>query len=180
MHPHAVYFTPLKSPHGPMLAAWSEAGVCRLAPPGHGMDELHAWADGHAPGAPLLPAESDPFGLQAQLDEYFAGARQDFDLPLDPRGTPFQRAVWAAVCAVPYGETRSYADIARTVGRPTAARAVGAANAINPVCLVIPCHRIIGADGTLKGYAGGVLNRRLLLGIEQRQAHPDGSPLVVR
>lgn len=176
MNPHAIYFASLETPHGPVLAAWSEAGVCRLLPPGHGMDELHAWADSHAPGAPLEPSDGAPFDLQQQLDQYFAGERHDFDLPLDLRGTRFQQAVWAAVCTVPYGETRSYADIARAVGRPAAARAVGAANAINPVCLVIPCHRIIGADGTLKGYAGGVLNRRLLLTIEQASAQPVGAP----
>jgi O-6-methylguanine DNA methyltransferase len=161
-----IHFGVCSTPHGDMIAASSSAGVCRLLPPGTGMDELYAWATQHAPAGELFPADDAGHGLQGQLDEYFAGRRRGFDLPLDLRGTPFQLAVWRAVCAIPYGETRSYAEIARTIGRPAAWRAVGAANAINPVCLVIPCHRVIGADGTLKGYAGGILSRRLLLGIE--------------
>lgn len=150
-----------------MLAALSESGVCRLLPPGEGLEALYAWAARHARGAGLAPRPGTDFGLQAQLDAYFAGALPVFDVPLDLRGTPFQLAVWQAVCTIPYGETRSYAEIARAVGHPAAWRAVGAANAVNPVCLVIPCHRVIGADGTLKGYAGGILNRRLLLALER-------------
>ncbi|MBI2761007.1 MAG: methylated-DNA--[protein]-cysteine S-methyltransferase [Chloroflexi bacterium] len=150
-----------------MIAASSATGLCRLMPPGAGMDDLHAWADQYARDADLVPDPAADMGLQDQLDGYFARRRRDFDVPLDLRGTPFQRAVWRAVMAIPFGETRSYADIARTVGRPAAWRAVGAANAVSPVSLVIPCHRVIGADGTIKGYAGGALNRRTLLAFEQ-------------
>jgi methylated-DNA-[protein]-cysteine S-methyltransferase len=101
-----------------------------------------------------------------QLAEYFAGRRSTFDLPLRPRGTPFQRAVWDALRAIPWGETRSYAEIARAVGRPTAVRAVGAANGRNPLAIVVPCHRVIGAGGALTGYAGGLEAKRWLLGHE--------------
>jgi O-6-methylguanine DNA methyltransferase len=161
-----ILFSTCTTPYGDMIAARSTAGLCRLLPPGTGLDDLYAWAGQHARTTDLLPDPAPDPQLQQQIDEYFAGKRHDFSLPLDLRGTPFQRAVWQAVCDIPYGETRSYADIARTVGRPGAWRAVGAANAINPVCLIIPCHRVIGADGTLKGYAGGVLNRRILLELE--------------
>lgn len=104
----------------------------------------------------------------AQLAEYFAGKRRDWDLPLAPRGTPFQRAVWTALEAIPYGETCSYADVARTIGAPAAVRAVGAANGRNPIPIILPCHRVIGTDGKLTGYGGGLDNKRWLLALEQR------------
>jgi len=161
-----IRFTAFSTPYGPMIAAASARGVCRLLPPGQTMDDLVRWVARKAPTAELVPDASADWRLRTQVLEYLAGTRRAFTVPLDLHGTPFQRAVWRAVCAIPYGETRSYADIARAIGRPGAWRAVGAANAVNPVCLVIPCHRVIGADGTVKGYAGGVLNRRLLLAIE--------------
>ncbi len=167
-----IAFTTCTTPHGEMIAAASARGVCRLLPPGEGLEHLYAWAERHAPGTGLIPRPDADFGLQGQLDAYFAGDLRDFDVPLDLRGTPFQLAVWHEVRTIPYGETRSYAEVARAVGRPAAWRAVGAANAINPVCLVIPCHRVIGADGQLKGYAGGILSRRLLLGIERGGTRP--------
>lgn len=99
----------------------------------------------------------------AQLDAYFEGELTRFDLPLDARGTPFQRAVWTALAAIPFGETRSYAQIAASIGAPTAARAIGTANARNPIAIVIPCHRVIASSGALAGYAGGVDRKRWLL-----------------
>ena len=107
-----------------------------------------------------------------QLGEYFAGERTVFDLPLDFRGTDFQKAVWEALLTIPFGETRSYADIARTIGRPSACRAVGAANGRNPISIVAPCHRVIGTNGSLTGFAGGLEAKRRLLAIE-------GAPLLV-
>lgn len=107
-------------------------------------------------------------GVAAQLAEYFAGTRTSFDLALDARGTEFQRAVWRALVAIPYGETRTYAEIARAIGRPEAVRAVGAANGRNPLSIVVPCHRVVGADGALTGYAGGLANKRRLLEVEAR------------
>jgi methylated-DNA-[protein]-cysteine S-methyltransferase len=104
----------------------------------------------------------------AQLAEYFAGERTRFDLPLAPRGTPFQRAVWAALLAIPYGETTSYGELARGIGSPTASRAVGAANGRNPLSIVIPCHRVIGADGSMTGYGGEISRKRILLELEAR------------
>ena len=103
-----------------------------------------------------------------QIGEYFDGKRTAFDLPLDFRGTDFQKSVWGALLTIPFGETRSYAEIARAVGRPTAFRAVGAANGRNPISIIAPCHRVVGSDGTLTGFAGGLEAKALLLRIEGR------------
>jgi methylated-DNA-[protein]-cysteine S-methyltransferase len=105
-------------------------------------------------------------GYVRELDEYFAGKRRNFSFPLDLRGTDFQRACWRALLAIPYGETRSYADIARAVGKPQGFRAVGMANNRNPLAIVVPCHRVIASDGTLCGYGGGLDIKRKLLELE--------------
>lgn len=103
-----------------------------------------------------------------QLEEYFAGRRKNFDLPLLLRGTPFQQSVWQALREIPYGQTRSYKEIAEKIGRPAAVRAVGQANHTNPVAIVVPCHRVVGADGSLTGYAGGLWIKEYLLEMEKR------------
>ncbi len=105
-----------------------------------------------------------------QLAEYFGGARRDFDLPLAPDGTPFQHRVWDELRRIAYGETISYSELASRIGRPTASRAVGAANGRNPLAIVVPCHRVIGADGTLTGYGGGLPVKQALLALERRVA----------
>jgi methylated-DNA-[protein]-cysteine S-methyltransferase len=102
-----------------------------------------------------------------QLEAYFAGSLATFDLPLAPRGTEFQQAVWRELRGIPFGETRSYADIARAIGRPTATRAVGAANGRNPLSIVCPCHRVVGSGGALTGFAGGLAAKRWLLDHER-------------
>lgn len=127
-------------------------------------------ADGAASVDP--EAMHDPSAIaeiRRQVAEYCAGERTEFDVECAAPGTPFQRAVWNALCAIPYGETRSYADIARAIGRPPAARGVGAANGANPIGLIVPCHRVIGANGTLTGYGGGLPLKRALL--EHEAAH---------
>ncbi len=106
--------------------------------------------------------------LKEQLDGYFNGTRTSFDLPLCPRGTDFQEAVWQALTAIPYGETRTYAQIAAQIGKPKACRAVGMANHHNPLPILIPCHRVIGANGRLTGYAGGLEIKKFLLDLEQK------------
>ncbi len=103
-----------------------------------------------------------------QLEAYFEGERTSFDIDLAPYGTEFQREVWRALAAIPYGETRTYVEIASAIGKPRAVRAVGAANGRNPLSIVVPCHRVIGRDGTLTGYAGGIENKRKLLALESR------------
>jgi methylated-DNA-[protein]-cysteine S-methyltransferase len=106
-----------------------------------------------------------------QLDAYFAGELREFDLPLDLQGTDFQKVVWRQLCRIPYGETRSYSDIAAAIHAPKAVRAVGAANGRNPIPIVVPCHRVIGAGGSLTGYGGGLPLKRLLLDLEARHSH---------
>ncbi|URW75393.1 methylated-DNA--[protein]-cysteine S-methyltransferase [Sphingomonas donggukensis] len=120
------------------------------------------------PLGPLVEDADHPVLVEAarQLAEYFAGTRTAFDLPLSFRGTEFQKAVWAALCAIPHGTTRSYGEVARAIGRPTATRAVGAANGRNPISIVAPCHRVIGASGALTGFAGGLDAKRYLLALE--------------
>jgi methylated-DNA-[protein]-cysteine S-methyltransferase len=109
----------------------------------------------------------EPFAeVRAQLSQYFDGDRQCFDVPLALTGTPFQRRVWQALQRIPYGETTTYAELARRVGRPSASRAVGLANGRNPVAVIVPCHRVIGSDGSLTGYGGGLERKRLLLELE--------------
>jgi methylated-DNA-[protein]-cysteine S-methyltransferase len=118
-------------------------------------------------------AARDPDALAdaaAQLDEYFAGRRTLFDLPLDLAGTPFQRRVWAALRQIPFGTTTTYTELARAVGRPDIVRAVGAAVGRTPVPIIVPCHRVIGADGSLTGYGGGLQRKRALLDLERRAA----------
>jgi methylated-DNA-[protein]-cysteine S-methyltransferase len=124
-----------------------------------------------------LPDRAGPIGTErktevlaaaaAQLDEYFAGKRRTFDLPMTLDGTEFQRTVWRALADVPYGETCTYGELARVIGRPSASRAVGAANGANPIAIILPCHRVIGSNGTLTGYGGGLPLKKKLLAMEQ-------------
>ncbi|MDX2233100.1 MAG: methylated-DNA--[protein]-cysteine S-methyltransferase [Hyphomonadaceae bacterium] len=109
-----------------------------------------------------------------QLDSYFTGRRASFDLPLKPTGTAFQTRVWAALTKIPYGETRSYGAVAAAIGAPKAVRAVGAANGRNPIPIIIPCHRVIGADGALTGFGGGVARKEWLLDLERGALFPAG------
>ena len=129
------------------------------------VDVVGEATSGDKPTSVLLSA-------QRQLSEYFAGKRTEFDLPLAPTGTEFQHKVWKALCEVAYGDTCSYAAIARTIGQPTASRAVGAANGRNPIAIVVPCHRVIGAAGTLVGYAGGLDTKYWLLRHESAATRP--------
>ncbi|OWK30187.1 methylated-DNA--[protein]-cysteine S-methyltransferase [Sphingomonas dokdonensis] len=152
----------IPSPTGDLTLIASDAGLVAIL-----------WDDDAAAQVRYAPRRADTHHLVIaatvrQLEEYFAGTRTAFDLPLDPVGTYFQRDVWRALLTIPYGETRSYADIARAIGRPTATRAVGAANGRNPLPIVTPCHRVIGSNGTLTGFAGGLPNKQLLLALEQR------------
>jgi methylated-DNA-[protein]-cysteine S-methyltransferase len=128
----------------------------------------HVFFENDGAPADFSPAET-PLILRtaAQLAEYFGGKRRVFDVPLSPRGTDFQLAVWKALQSIPFGETRSYKEIAGLVGNPKAGRAVGMANNRNPIAILIPCHRVIGADGSLVGYGGGLPAKRFLLDLER-------------
>jgi methylated-DNA-[protein]-cysteine S-methyltransferase len=112
------------------------------------------------------PGEAEFDAVASQLAAYFAGQLRDFDVPLAPEGTEFQKKVWRELCRIPFGETISYSELARRIGQPTASRAVGLANGRNPIAIIVPCHRVIGADGSLTGYGGGIDRKKWLLGHE--------------
>ena len=140
----------IKTPIGPLTLEADENAVTAI----------RFSAGGAQDASPLLDA------AEAQLREYFAGARRTFDLPLAPHGTAFQQRVWTASRTIPYGETRTYGELAAAIDSPNASRAVGMANHRNPIPIIIPCHRVIGATGTLTGYAGGLEIKRRLLALE--------------
>jgi len=153
----------IKSPVGPLKLVASEAGLAAIL-----------WKDDSPRRVRLgqvTQDDSNPVLLEAerQLGEYFAGERTEFSLELDFAGTQFQRRVWSALLTIPYGETRSYGQIARQIGSPEAVRAVGAANGKNPISIIAPCHRVVGSDGKLTGFAGGLETKAQLLALEGRQ-----------
>lgn len=155
-----TYYTLVPSPVGPLL----------LTGDGESLHGLH-----FSTGAKKKEAEAGwrndatPFReVIRQLDAYFAGALHDFDVPLAPMGTPFQRNVWSALREIPYGRTISYGELARRIGNPSASRAVGLANGSNPIAIIVPCHRVIGANGKLTGFGGGLDVKRKLLDLEQQ------------
>jgi len=147
------------SPVGPLRLAASDDGLHAIEfhAPRHAVPRDKRWCEGDHP---LLDV------VAMQLDQYFAGQRRRFDLPLAPEGTEFQREVWHALATIPFGETLSYAQLAAQIGKPAAVRAVGAANGRNPIPIVLPCHRVIGADGSLTGFGGGLPTKRFLLELE--------------
>lgn len=154
----------MESPLGPILLAANDGGGALsgvyLEHQKYFPADWGAWR--HAPDQPVLR------DAVRQLREYFAGARTRFELALAPTGTPFQRRVWDAISEVPFGETITYAELARRCARPTAARAAGAATGRNPLTIVVPCHRIMGSGGAMTGYAGGLERKRALLDLESR------------
>ncbi|NYH53506.1 MULTISPECIES: methylated-DNA--[protein]-cysteine S-methyltransferase [Nocardiopsis] len=158
-------------------------GPTRYTMMGSPVGELVLFGDGEALGGVLTAGKDDrtrgfpkdwvsdpePFTEAVrQLEAYFAGELREFDLPLAPAGTEWQLRVWAALTTIPHGETASYGELAAELGRPTASRAVGMANGRNPISIIVPCHRVIGADGSLTGYAGGLDRKQFLLGLERR------------
>jgi methylated-DNA-[protein]-cysteine S-methyltransferase len=147
----------------------SPIGELMLISDGSAITGLYMQNDKHA--ARRAAAVRDDSKLRQPLEQlkaYFDGRLRDFDLPLAAEGTPFQQRVWKALCAIPYGETISYGELARRIGQPTASRAVGLANGQNPISIIVPCHRVIGANGTLTGYGGGLERKRWLLAHESR------------
>jgi methylated-DNA-[protein]-cysteine S-methyltransferase len=141
----------IDSPVGPLTLVERDGALARLSFGAHGTSSSPS---------PLLERAA------SQLHAYFAGELREFDLPLAPSGTEFQLACWRALAEIPYGETRSYGEQARRIGRPDRARAVGAANGANPIAIILPCHRVIGADGSLVGFGGGLDTKRRLLDLE--------------
>ena len=168
---HQTYFTYVDTPVGMLMLAGCDD---------HGLRYISFQCGTGARGPePHWEQSAKPFrDAVRQLREYFMGRRTTFDLALHPKGTPFQRDVWKALLTIPYGETRSYGDIARQVGRPKAVRAVGLANGRNPLPIVVPCHRVIGSSGALVGYGGGLKVKQALLDREREvsAARPARTP----
>ena len=154
-----IYFTEFASPVGTLRLTGTDAALTGvfMESERHGSVQRR---DAVRDAAPLREA-------RRQLEEYFAGARRKFSLALDAAGTEFQRGVWRALCGIPFGETASYGAIAKHLGNPKAVRAVGLANGRNPISIIVPCHRVIGADGSLTGYGGGLERKRFLLALEK-------------
>lgn len=153
-----IYFTEFASPLGTLQLRGTDAALTGV------FMEPHPQPHGAVRDeAPLREA-------QRQLEEYFAGEREEFSLALEADGTDFQQRVWESLRRIPFGETASYGDIARRIGNPRAVRAVGLANGRNPISIIVPCHRVIGADGTLTGYGGGLERKRFLLALEKSGA----------
>jgi len=154
-------YAQIESPLGPLLLAADDAGLRQIlfVNGRHPARPDKSWKENHAPLKQTIQ----------QLHAYFAGELEQFTLPLAPEGTPFQLEVWRRLCEIPYGETISYGDLARRIGNPNASRAVGLANGSNPIPIVIPCHRVIGSNGKLTGYGGGLPIKEKLLALERRQ-----------
>ena len=154
------YYDTYESPQGRILLVATEAGICGVYFTGQKYfpEKEKAWR--RAPNHAALKQ------ARRELAQYFAGKRKRFDVALDPQGTPFQRAVWKAISNVGFGETISYSTLARRARRPGGARAAGAATGRNPISIIVPCHRILGANGSLTGYAGGLRRKRALLALE--------------
>lgn len=149
----------------------SMLGTIRLEEENEALCGVHFCPDG-VPELEPLPRKvcETPLLQEAeeQLNEYFAGVRREFDLPLAPKGTPFQQAVWQQLLRIPYGEVRTYGQLAAALGKPKASRAVGGACHCNPICIIVPCHRVVGANGSLTGYAGGLDIKEYLLELEKQ------------
>lgn len=168
-----LHFTRIDTPLGPMLAAAREEALCLLEFIDRRMLETQLARLGRRLGGSPVPAPNDVLHrTQAELDAYFAGTLRDFTVPLAPAGTDFQQSVWRVLRDIPYGTTRSYGEQAVALGRPTATRAVARANGDNPVAIIVPCHRVVGADGRLTGYGGGLWRKQWLLDHERGGALP--------
>lgn len=167
--PINVYWSTLQLYQWTLHLAATDNGLCYITLPNETFETLERWVKKHLPGATLIQEESKLKPYLEQVNAYLSGHRKEFSLPLDLKGTPFQVQVWRALLEIPFGETKSYSELAARIGRPTAVRAVGAANGDNPIPIVVPCHRVIGKNGTLTGYRGGVDIKAALLDLEGLQ-----------
>ncbi len=166
-HTNTLMWDSVPSPMGECVLLASDAGLCWMGTPGTSLEKGLIWAKKYGSNKQTIRA-AHPVLQQAkdELHHYFAGEKVTFSTPLDLQGTPFQVSVWRELCNIPYGETRSYGELALTIGRPNAPRAVGAANGANPIAIIVPCHRVIGSNGTLTGYGGGLPTKSWLLALE--------------
>ncbi|HEX5608212.1 MAG TPA: methylated-DNA--[protein]-cysteine S-methyltransferase [Candidatus Binatia bacterium] len=160
----SLFYKEIKSPVGKLKLIASAHALVAVLWDLEGPDRVKLDAPTFAPEHPIL------IETERQLNEYFTGARAEFDLPIDPHGSAFQKKVWRALRKIPFGETRSYLDLAKALGSAAASRAVGLANRKNPLSIIVPCHRVIGSDGSLTGFAGGLETKAALLALEAKAA----------
>lgn len=164
-----VYWASVQHPlfqDKPIFLAATDQGLCLITLPHESYETMQGWIMKKIPDARLIRSDAKLSDYLDQVQQYFDGERRTFTCPLDLHGTEFQRSVWQALIEIPYGQVQSYSQIAEAVGRPTAVRAVGAANGINPIPIVIPCHRVIGKGKELTGYRGGLKVKKALLNLE--------------
>jgi methylated-DNA-[protein]-cysteine S-methyltransferase len=172
-----IYWSLLAHEDWKMYVAATAEGLCYVGSPNKPFEELTDWAFARFPGSLFIQEDAKLQPYVAELIEYLQGHRKSFTVPFDFHGTPFQVAVWNALCEIPYGQTKSYSDIANHIQNPAAVRAVGAAIGANPILIPVPCHRVIGKNGTLTGYRGGLDMKTTLLQLEREGATIEGSPL---
>ncbi|MFH5184211.1 methylated-DNA--[protein]-cysteine S-methyltransferase [Paenibacillus sp. TAB 01] len=162
-----IYWTHIAFEQWSFYAAATAKGLCFVGSNNHSMEELSKWAQARFPGSPLMQDDEKLLPYRAELTEYLQGSRTLFTHLFDMQGTPFQLAVWQELCRIPYGQTMTYSEIAQQISRPSAVRAVGTAIGANPVLITVPCHRVIGKNGALTGYRGGMDMKARLLKLEQ-------------
>ncbi|MBD8497928.1 methylated-DNA--[protein]-cysteine S-methyltransferase [Paenibacillus arenosi] len=162
-----VYWTWLNEEGWPIYVAATTKGLCYVGSPDKPYEELSTWVQARYPDSTLIRDDEKMQVYVVELVEYLQGDRHSFSLPFDLQGTPFQLAVWDALCQVPYGQTQTYTHIADYIKKPSAVRAVGAAIGANPLLITVPCHRVIGKNGSLTGYRGGLEMKTKLLQLEQ-------------
>ena len=166
----ALYWSSVSSPRGSCAIVATERGICWLGTPGTPLDTGLSWVRRKLAFESIVEDVSNEPLRQAvdELQRYFAGEAVQFTCPLDLHGTPFQLQIWNALTRIPYGETRTYRELAQEIGHANAVRAVGAANGANPVAIIVPCHRVIGSNGSLTGYGGGLPTKAWLLALEKK------------
>lgn len=168
----SIYWSLLEFADWNFYLAATLKGLCYVGSQNKPYEELAIWVEKHFPGSPLVEDNQVLEPYVSEIKEYLAGGRESFNFAADLRGTPFQVAVWNAVCEIPFGETKSYSDIAHMVKRPAAVRAVGTAIGANPVLLSVPCHRVLGKNGALTGFRGGLDMKAKLLELEGQTLLP--------
>ncbi|UOQ50395.1 methylated-DNA--[protein]-cysteine S-methyltransferase [Gracilibacillus caseinilyticus] len=166
-HAQTIYYGTLNHGNWTIYIAATDQGLCFVGSPNKAINKLQIWTDKNRPNARLIEDDEKVSNYVHQTIEYLHGKRKTFDIPLDLKGTSFQKAVWKELQNIPYGEVVSYSDIAEKIGRPNAVRAVGTANGANPVMMVVPCHRVISKSGSLTGFRGGLEMKKALLAMEE-------------
>jgi len=168
-----IYWSLLNYKDWNLYIAATKKGLCYVGSQNKQFEEMSVWAEKRFPDSPLVEDREKLLSFAAELIEYFDGNRKDFTVPFDYHGTEFQVAVWNALCEIPFGETRVYSDIANRINKPAAVRAVGAAIGANPVLITVPCHRVVGKNGSLTGYRGGLEMKTRLLKLERQGSTSD-------